>query len=82
MKISRWGASSLVLAVAGLAVGLICTRWIKDARNLYLIPYILLEVGATACGIAAVVRGSKWWILVAFCAVLLAGQASLALFVE
>jgi len=82
MTMNRWGVYSIALMVAGLALGAVFTFWLHDQRNYHLLAYVLLELAAVVTSIIAVKRGSWWWLAVSVCSVFLAGQATLALFVE
>jgi hypothetical protein len=47
-----------------------------------IVPFIVMFVVVFGCSIAAVRRGSKWWLVVTAISVSLIGQAILALLVE
>jgi hypothetical protein len=78
-KLNKWGVSGLAALLLSYVAVAICMKVFKDDRSACLIPYILLDLLALACGIVAAVRGSKWWLLVSLIGVALALQAFSAL---
>ena len=82
MTISRWGVYSIVLMVAGLAVGAVFAFWLYDQKNYHLLVCVLLELEAAVTSGIAVRRGSAWWLAVTVCSGCLAAQGAVALFIE
>jgi hypothetical protein len=82
LKVSRWGSTSAAIFAASFAAGALCAKLAHDDKNACLVPYILLQIPAMACGIAAGVRGSKVWFLLVLISACLTAQAVIALLVE
>jgi hypothetical protein len=81
-KVNKWGISGLAAWLLSYLAAAICMKVFKVDGSACLVPYILLHLSAVACGIAAAVRGSKWWLLMSLITAGLAIQAILALIVE
>jgi hypothetical protein len=81
-KINKWGVSGLAAWLLSYLAAALCMKVFKVDRSACLVPYILLHLSAVGCGIAAAVRGSKWWLLMSLITAGLAIQAFLALLVE
>lgn len=81
-KINKWGVSGLAAWLLSYLAAALCMKVFKVDRSACLVPYILLHLSAVGCGIAAAVRGNKWWLLMSLITAGLAIQAFLALLVE
>jgi hypothetical protein len=82
MKLNKWGVFGLTLGVAAFGVNRECSLITRNPGNLCLVLYILLLCCALVCGNVAARRGSKAWLALSFCAVLLVVQAVIAIVVE
>ena len=82
MARNNWGLISLIALLVAFAVQPLCTRLFHDAENFCLLPVILVLGLAFGFSIAAIRRGSKWWLLVSVLSLFGIGQVILALSVE
>ena len=78
-KVNAWGISSICALALSYSSMALSQKLLPDNPNIGLFPYALFDLLALAFGIAAAVRGTKWWLLVSLLALALAAQAFLAM---
>jgi hypothetical protein len=81
-KVNKWGMSGIAAMLASFLALALCQKLFKDDRNACLVPYLLLNLSAAACGIVSAVRGSKWWWLMSLLSAALAIQAFVGMVIE
>ena len=77
--VNAWGMSSICAFALSFASMALCEKLFRDNPNIGLFPYALFDLLALGFGIAAAVRGSRWWLLASLLAMAFATQAFLAM---
>jgi hypothetical protein len=72
-KINKWGTAGILLGITVAAV---------PFRNPWCLLWPLMLTAATICSIVAVVRGSKYWLILSLITGLVGAQSVWAVLVE